>query len=332
MAETFGAALKRLREQVVPKLSQSALARVVPVSHSAISRYEAGLQTPEEPVASRLDELLGAGGELLALRPTLDVGPLDADQRDRIAHSVRHPGRIDEAAISALADSLAAQRRLDDVLGPLPLIPAALAQTEMVTTLLRDMDGPLRQQLAGVASEHVQFAGWLHAEARRDTQAVRLLGEAEELADEAADGTLAAQALNFRGYLARQQGRPRAMVRGFLAAFHTAGAHVSQQIGDAVQAAQGYAKIDERDAALRLLDTADGMIDEAGRDEPPATAYWLTPTFHRLNSGLAHLALGDHAAAADHLRTGLDNLPEDQQGAEWTTEYRNGLDQAKAAS
>jgi tetratricopeptide (TPR) repeat protein len=161
---------------------------------------------------------------------------------------------------------------------------------------------------------------------------VRLLEEAEELADEAEDGTLAAQALNFRGYLARQQGRPRAMIRGFLTAYHTPGAHVAQRIGDAIQAAQGYAKIGERDAALRLLDTADGMIDEAGRDEPPATAYWLTPTFHRLNSGLAHLALGDHPAAVDHLRTGLDNLPEDQQGAEWTNEYRDGLDQAKAAS
>ncbi|EMD29624.1 helix-turn-helix transcriptional regulator [Amycolatopsis azurea] len=330
MAETFGDALRRLR--VARGLSQSKLAQRVPVHTSNVSRYESGQQHPEESIAARLDELLGAGGALLARWSPLDVGPLDADQRDRIEYSRRFPGRIDEAAISALADSLAAQRRLDDVLGPLPLLPASIAQSEMVTGLLKEVNGPLRLQLASVASEHVQFAGWLHAEARHDSEAMRLLCEAEELADEAADGALAAQALNFKGYLARQQGRPRAMIRGFLCAYHTPGAHVSQRIGDAIQAAQGYAKIVERDEALRLLDTADGMIDDAGRDEPPGTAYWLTPTFHRLNSGLAHLALGDNDVAVDHLQTGLGNLPEDQRGAEWTNEYRNGLDQAKAAS
>lgn len=332
MSETFGDALRRFRKAA--GLSQPQLARRIPCSVSSISRYEAGLQRVDEHVAARLDDELGAHGRLLEYLPprALDVGPLNADQRERIAYSVRFPGRIDDAAIAALADSLAAQRRLDDVIGPVPLIPASLAQTEMVTGLLKEVNGPLRQQLAGVASEHVQFAGWLHAEARRDAEAVRLLGQAEDLADDAEDGTLAAQALNFRGYLARQQGRPRAMIRGFLTAYNTPGAHVAQRIGDAIQAAQGYAKIDERDAARRLLDTADGMLDEAARDEPPATAYWLTPTFHRLNSGLAHLALGEHSEAVDHISTGLSNLPEDQQGAEWTNEYRDGLDQAKAAS
>ncbi|MGW4129512.1 helix-turn-helix domain-containing protein [Amycolatopsis japonica] len=330
MAETFGDALRRFRQ--ARGLSQSALARQVPVHTSNVSRYESDLQHPEESVAARLDELLGADGALLARWSPLDVGPLNADQQERIEYSRRFPGRIDEAAITALAESLAAQRRLDDVLGPTPLLPAAVAHAEMVTDLLKEVNGPLRQQLATTASEHVQFAGWLYAEARHDVHAVRWLEQAEELADEAEDGTLAAQALNFRGYLARQQGRPRAMIRGFLTAYHTPGAHISQRIGDAIQAAQGYAKISERDEALRLLDTADGLIDEAGRDEPPATAYWLTPTFHRLNSGLAHLALGDHLAAVDHLHTGLGNLPEDQQGATWTNEYREGLEQAKAAS
>lgn len=330
MAESFGDTLRRLRKAA--GLSQRQLSLRVPVHTSNVSRYESEQQHPEEAVAARLDDVLDAHGELLAAWSPLDVGPLNADQRDRIAYSVRFPGRIDEAAIAALADSLAAQRRLDDVIGPEPLIPTSLAQTDMVTHLLKEVNGPLRQQLASVASEHVQFAGWLHAEARHDAPAVRLLEQAEDLADEAEDGTLAAQALNFRGYLARQQGRPRAMIRGFLTAYHTPGAHIAQRIGDAIQAAQGYAKIDERDEALRLLDTADGMIDAAGRDKPPATAYWLTPTFHRLNSGLAHLALGDHDVAVDHLRTGLDNLPEDQQGAEWTNEYRDGLGQARAAS
>ncbi|MET7989864.1 helix-turn-helix transcriptional regulator [Amycolatopsis sp. NPDC005232] len=327
MAETFGDALIRLRKAA--RLSQTALAQRVHVSQSSLSRYESGLQEIDEQTVARLDEVLDAGGELLELWSPLDTGPLNSDQRDAIAYSVKHPERIDAEAVRALADSLAAQRRLDDVIGPEPMIPATLAQADMVTGLLRATGGPIRRELAAVASEHVQFAGWLRAEARQDSEAVRLLTEAEDLADEADDGTLAAQAANFKGYLARQQGRPRAMVRWFLAAYGTPGAHPSQRIGDAIQAAQGYARLGERDTALRLLDDADDMVDAAG--DPPETAYWLTPTFHRLNSGLAHLALGDYAVAVDHLETGLGNLPDDQQGAEWTNEYRAGLEQAKAA-
>src|SRR6266498_5658774 len=112
MAETFGDALRRLR--TAAGMSQAHLARQVPVHTSNVSRYESGLQHPEERMAARLDELLGAGGELLALWTPLETGPLTADERERIAYSVRFPGRIDEAAITALADSLAAQRRLDD--------------------------------------------------------------------------------------------------------------------------------------------------------------------------------------------------------------------------
>ncbi|MEV7548158.1 helix-turn-helix transcriptional regulator [Amycolatopsis sp. NPDC089917] len=330
MVETFGNTLLRLRKD--RGLSQAKLAAQVPVHTSNVSRYESGLQHPEEHVAARLDTVLNANGELLASWTPIDTGPLTADQRERIAYSRRYPGRIDEDAITALAESLAAQRRLDDVLGPIPLIPSAVAQASMVTDILEEVNGPRREALASVASEYVQFAGWLRAEARHDEEAVRLLFEAEELADEAKDGILAAQAINFRGYLARQQDKPRAMARVFLTAYLTPGAHIAQRIGDGIQAAQGYAKIGSRDEALRLLDTADGMIDEAARDEPPATAYWLTPTFHRLNSGLAHLALGDYAAAADHLQTGLGNLPKDQQGATWTNEYRDGLTEAQAAS
>lgn len=326
MAETFGEALRRLRARA--RLSQTALAHRVHISQATLSRYESGLLAGDEATAELLDAVLGADGELLASWSPLDTGPLNSDQRDAIAHSVRNPSRIGPAAVQALADSLAAQRRLDDVLGPEPLLAAAVVQADMVTSILREASGTVRQQLAAVASEHAQFAGWLHAEARHDGEAVRLLGDAEDLADEADDGTLAAQAANFRGYIARQQARPRAMVRWFLAAYGTPGAHVSQRIGDAVQAAQGYARLGERDTALRLLDDADALTDDA---EPPGTAYWLTPTFHRLNSGLAHAALGDYDVAVDHLQTGLGNLPDDQQAAEWTGEYRDGLESARAA-
>jgi transcriptional regulator with XRE-family HTH domain len=329
MAESFGRALRRWRETA--GLSQPQLARQVPISQSSLSRYENDSQHADRGTAARLDELVGADGELVALLAPTGTEDLDSDDRARLAHSFAHPSRVDGRSVSALADVLAAQRRLDDAIGPHALIPATTAQTAMVTGLLKDARGPHRDDLAKVAAEYVQFEGWLHAEARNDPEAVRILSAAEDLADDAMDGTLAAQAANFRGYLARQQGRPGAVVRWFLTAHHTPGAHPAQRLGDAAQAAQGFATLGEDDEARRLLDIAGRLLDAAGRDQPPGTAYWLTPTFHRLNIGLAHLALGDHADAADHLTAGLDGLPDDQQGAEWANEYRRALGTATQA-
>lgn len=137
---------------------------------------------------------------------------------------------------------------------------------------------------------------------------MKLLSEAAKLAEIVESGPLIAQARNFRGYVARQQGHPHEMTRWFLAAYETPGAHPAQRMGDAAQAAHGYAQLGQRDTARRLLDDALGLSD-AATDTPPDTAYWLTPMFQRLNIGLACLGLGRPGDAAEHIRTGLRGLP-----------------------
>lgn len=320
--ETFGQALRRLRASA--GLSQPQLAEQAHVSQPSLSRYESDRQTVDVSMARRLDELLGSDGELATLTDPAG-GVLTPDDQQRLARGMEQPHRIDGTAVTALAEVLAAQRRLDDALGPEPLIPTVMAQVDTVTGLLRQAGGPHRHALGEIGAEYVQFAGWLQAEARRDRDAVQLLNDAERVADEIGNGILAAQAANFKGYLARQQGSSREIVRWFLAEHHTPGAHIAQQVGAAAQAAQGYAELGHVDNALRLLDTTGKMIDTAARDEPPRTTYWLTPTFHRLNIGLAHLSLNDYATAADHLGAGLDGLPPDQRTGEWTLEYRQAF-------
>ena len=243
--------------------------------------------------------------------------------------AARRPGRLDLAVVDSLAAILAAQRRLDDTLGPAAILPATAAQAGGVTALMREARGPAHEALGPIASEWIQFHGWLHAELRNDRTAMHLLTDAEDLANEIEDGALAAQAANFKGYLARQQGHPGGIVRHFLTAYHTPGAHPAQRLGDAVQAAHGYALLGEARAARKLLDSAAALADKAARELPPGTAYWLTPDFHHINIGLALAALGEHAAAAEHLAAGLASLPADQQNAAWTKEYRDALDRAR---
>ncbi|OEV30302.1 XRE family transcriptional regulator [Streptomyces nanshensis] len=307
-------------------MSIRAASRALAYDPSYLCRVLSGKQLPSPQLAESLDALLGTGGELA----TLTAG-LTEDAGERLAHAIEHPTRIDAPAVEALADILAAQRRLDDVLGPAPLIEPAEAQTATLRGLLTDARGPHRDALAEVVAESVQFTGWLYASTRQDRLALRLLTEAEELADEIGSGTLAAQALNFRGYIGRQQGNPRAMVRWFSAAYYTPGASAPQRMGDAAQVAQGLGELGQTDDARRLLDEAMDLADEA-QDTPPGTAYWLTPNFQRLNVGLANLGLRQYADAADHIRAGLAGLPPDQRHAPWTQEHRDALAAAEAAA
>ncbi|MFH8747212.1 multiprotein-bridging factor 1 family protein [Streptomyces rimosus] len=290
-----------------------------------LNRVLNGRQVPSPHLVERLDQLLGAEGTVISL-----AASLTPDDHGRISRSIAHPTRLDRQAVDALAAVLAAQRRLDDAVGAAALIHPTEAQLLTVKQLLRDARGPHRDALLGVVAEYVQFVGWLHASAGNHVEASIHLYDAVDLADEAEDGTLAAQALNFRGYIARRQGRPTAVARWFEAAYHTPGAHAAQRMGDAAQAAQGYAQLRERETAKRLLGEAASLAD-AAHDQPPGTAYWLTSGFQRLSLGLAHLGMAEHALAADHLRAGLDGLPAEQRHADWTAEYRAALHAADGA-
>jgi hypothetical protein len=74
---------------------------------------------------------------------------------------------------------------------------------------------------ARLLAEWMSFVGWLHTAVRKDSRALALFADAEDLADEAADGTIAATAASFRGYLARLQGRPSGAIRASAAALAT---------------------------------------------------------------------------------------------------------------
>ncbi|UCM89065.1 hypothetical protein [Streptomyces marincola] len=214
---------------------------------------------------------------------------------------------------------------------PQTIIPATLAQVKEVTGLLRSARGAHRNALAEVASEFAQFGGWLLAQVRRGREAETLLGQALHIADDIGNGTLAAQALNFRGYLARRQGNHPAVARWFSAAAATPGAHPAQRMGDTLQAAAGYAHLNESTRALRLVEEAERLAEEAAAIPPPETAYWLTPEFNRINLGLSTLALRRYDEAAHHLSAGLAGLPAEQRGALWTHEHRAALRRAEAA-
>lgn len=319
---SFPTVLRELREQ--RHLSLRELARTAYLAKSTLSMLEAGQRRPSIDTAHTLDAALGAQGGLARL---VHAPPQPAQEPlDRIRGALTRPRALDELTVSAFADVLAAQRRLDDTLGPHLLLPTIAAQHTTLLTLAHEARGPAATALHTVAAEWTQFHGWLHAEARNDTRAAALLDEAVTQAAHLGHGALTAQARNFRGYVERQRRNPRGMVRHFTAAYDTPGASTLQRVGDAAQAAHGHGLLGDTRTAARLLGEASDLLTTADDNDPPSTAYWLSPTFSRLNIGLAYTGLGLMREAADQLRTGLAGLPPEWHNATWAAEYRRALD------
>lgn len=312
-------------------LTQEAIANLCGLTQSMVSRLESGERTLRD--AQRRSQVLEALGAPAVNQqdPSPAASALTVDEQDRLAYALAHPSRLDGPAVTAFTQVLAAQRRLEDAVGSAAVLPGIAAQLATLVRLLPDVRGPHRDAYAAVVAEWTQFTGWLHAALRRDRTALDLFGRAEELADDAGKPTLAASAVSFRGYMARQQGRPQAVIRASQAALHTPGIHPAQRTFDTLQAAQGYAAFGDTDTARRLLDTATTLVEiAAAAGEPPSFAYWYRPAFFQLNIGLVYLELGEYATAADLLSAGLNGLPSDQQRAEWTAEYRASLTAARA--
>ncbi|GLW64666.1 hypothetical protein Arub01_29100 [Actinomadura rubrobrunea] len=270
---------------------------------------------------------LDAGARSSLWRPAGLNGEFTPDDEERLTLVSLRPARLDSGTLETLATVLAAQRRLEDAVGAAALLAPVAGQLDVLMVMLRDASGPLRDQLGRIVAEWTVYTGWLHAALRRDAQALALFGRGEELADEFGDGTIAAVATSFRGYVARRQGRPHAVVRAASAALATPGGHPVQRTFDQLQAAQGYAALGDVERARRLLDSAAERA--ADGVEPPPPVYWYSEAFFQLNIGMVLGDIGEYSDAAALLGEGLRAMPPEQAGAEWLGEYRAAFDRAR---
>jgi tetratricopeptide (TPR) repeat protein len=252
---------------------------------------------------------------------------LTPDETERVASVMDKPSRLDAATVENLSQVLSGQRRAEDVLGSEAIRVPMTIQLETLQDVLKAATGSQRDPLARLVAEWTTFVGWLHAATGRDNDALSLFATGEDIADEVRDGTTAATAASLKGYVALLQGRPRKAIRESGAALATPGAHPTQHVYDLLQTAQAYARLGDKKEAQKFLASASDLVTDAG--EPPQSVYWYTEPFFRLNIGLAQLGIGQHKAAADSLRSGIADIPEEQQAAEWLNEYREALTYAE---
>jgi hypothetical protein len=241
-------------------------------------------------------------------------------------------GRAAKAADASLADALAvilaAQRAAEDAKGSAPLLGPVTAQLAALMPLVIEARGPARRGMVDVAAQWAQFAGWLHANTGATAQAGVWLDRAAEWAAESENPSLAANVLSYKGHLAWEARAVGPLIGLSQAAQRVPDVYSGQRAYDASQEARGHAMAGDAASADRKLGEARELWQQArcDPDGPPPWSYYFSPSFARLQEGLAHryLARGDcrrARLAAEYLTAGLDGLPEEQRGAEWAAEF-----------
>lgn len=317
----FGAELGRLLRD--RGLSLHALARLSHYDVGYLSKVINGYKSGSRELAVAMDGHLAADGLLLAMwehsaRPPVPVVPLastapDPDLCARIARAVAEPSQADLAVVAWFDHTLAEHRRVNDLVGAMPLIEPIYSQLRVVADFTRNAHGDLACRLADLTAQYAQFMAWLCIESHDHAAATAWYDRAREWAEEAGNPDMAATTLSMKAHLAWSLGNPRRCVRMAQAARWYDKRITPGMKGMAAQMeARGHALAGDADLAHRHLDQAQHLIATAADrpgDEPP-WMYFFDENWFRLQRGMVELHLENWPGAVELLSDGLTVLPE----------------------
>lgn len=170
-----------------------ALARAVQHDPGYVSRVINGRQPAGPDIARRIDQALGAGGEIIAAaaRPADLPAP-----EENVA-----PELADYFALQ-----LAGHYTADRYLGPGRLIRTATDQDELLADVAGTAKGPLRAGLWGISAGYAALLGWLHQDAGNLGESARWHNTMIERAHRTSDDHLIAFSLHCKAMLLGDQG------------------------------------------------------------------------------------------------------------------------------
>lgn len=180
-------------------MSVRALARAVHNDPSYVSRVLRGIKPAGPDIARRIDEALGAGGEITAAvsRPAAPVA-----QEEHVA-----PELADYFTLQ-----LAGHYQADRYLGPGRLIRVATDQDELLADVAGSATGPLRAGLWGIAAGYAALLGWLHQDAGNLSMSARWHDTMIERAHRTSDDHLIAFSLHCKAMLLGDQSDGRGVL------------------------------------------------------------------------------------------------------------------------
>jgi transcriptional regulator with XRE-family HTH domain len=333
-AETIGEVIARLRR--ARGWSQGRLAELLndssgrpTLDRSEISRYERGLRTPRWwlPHLARVLEV-----DLSMLERAARGVPSGVDL-ERLDYVADQPRKVDQAAVEALAASLAHLRRLDDSAGSHAVLPPVTATVRLVESMVREARGKIRPRMLDVGAQWLQFVGWLNTTTNQHDIARAQHDRMLEWAVELGDPSQIATALGVKGHRAWTLDEYGPMVGLSEAAGRDRHAAPAVLAVAAQQQARGHALLGEADDAERMLDRAVDHSVRAveDRERIPPWLYFHSTDLLELQRGLAYKFLAEagrveyRRKAIDAITTGLDGLDEETRSSEWISWYDQQL-------
>jgi hypothetical protein len=292
----------RLRALMAERgLGVLALARQVPCDKALISRLAAGKQRPSEQIASRLDDALGAGGELAALAaaavPAAGAGELDLIELAR-RQEVSDVGNGTLILLTGAVDNMCRDYPVQDAA---VLSARALRHLRYVTRLAGG-----RTTLAQ-HKELLVIAGWLAAllactrydvGERPAAEAARRM--AWQFGSKTGHTVLVAWSFEIAAWFALVEGRYRDTVALSEAGAEHAG-ETSAAVQLALQSARGYARMGDT-RARGALNAGRAVLARLPVPEHPEHHFVFDAGKYEFYVATILTWLGDDAVAEEHAR------------------------------
>lgn len=310
--ETFGAAVRRLRED--RGLSLRALAKAALIDPGHLSRIEQGTRpAPAAAGVKKLDEALRSGGELAAVlnRPwVLDGGLWRPSESEQLAARLVADDPTPENAVNLAHEWLIAEppqvtestsgrrigmgmvrtvdkrvrqlRLLDDHVGGADTYAMVTAELAVTIELLRTRSytEEVGRRLLVAVGELCQLAGWTSSDAGRYAEAERIYLLGVSAAHAGGDPAGAANNLSSLAYQVANVGDPKRAVTlarsAYAGARRSATAKSRALLGERIAWAAARAA-DAREAEKALGRVEKDYADQGRDDEDPEWVYWLSP-------------------------------------------------------
>jgi tetratricopeptide (TPR) repeat protein len=309
----------------------------VAVSGSAFGKWERGTHQPRGLHRELLCLLYDATAEELGLfQPTgIEATLEDMNRRvflqglgavtglvtssalepwHRLTAALRQPSRVDRQTVAELERVTAGLEGLEAQASPRALLGAVVGHLNTVAALLQGSLGlTLRRQLASVAGETAGLAGWLAWDLEDRRAAGAYFRAGIEASQEAEDRPLGAYLVGSSCVQPAYRERPHARLRrlqGRTFGFQSADANPTTRAWLVTLEAEAHALAGREAAAMRALDQAEAIMDNAGQDDEASRPRitFFNRAYLAGERGVALARLDKPAAAQQVLEAALGSL------------------------
>lgn len=302
---TFGEKLRQLMAE--RRISQRRLAALVPCDAGYISKLAADRQRPSPELAARLDELLGAGGALAALRPAdppPPVLPLDLAG----VHIPAASGRpADAAYVERVRQTSQALVRLDTEHGGDDVLPLALRAFRAVNHRLGcgGYEPGVERDLMAAAGEAAEVAAWLAYDADRQDVSRQVIHEALMLSQQAGDASMELFEWTHLAMQSVHLHRPAEAMRITTGLLDDGLPPRAAALMD-IRRGRALAQLGSGGEALAALGRAQAALSDGPGPRDAAWTWWVTDAEVLWHTGMARAELGQWMAAVPLLRESAD--------------------------